>query len=677
MTRAGAPVSGPNNVAAAWVVLLAAVLAKASAAPAPAPAHAESDADARFSAVEHGYVAYSMRRFPVMATYLGGSAFDPSLADVDGTLRDNSPAAILAEDQQLRALRTQFAQAEPRRLSARRRIDRLVALAQIDFLLHQHEVLRHQQNAIDSYVEEPLRGIQWQLQALMPTGSTTGGTEAQWQQVLARTRAVPAYLATAQAQLAVGVRAGRAPDWRLLVDYGLNATMADAEYFAKTLPAIAAQLTTGTNREPLQHQLQQAGKDAAAAYQQLHDYVVTTFFVASADTDAKALKPQFRADRFALGETEYDWALHNNLHVETTATALFDQSWPLLQARRGQMMALARSIAQAHHWTVPAGTSGASEALVHMVFDHLQQIAPSTDAAMIESYRKVGQRLVDYARTTHLFDVPAQYRLDVALTPQPLRASLQSAAYHPGPMFSAQGAGRWYLRPTGDDPQMLRELHNDAAAPDLAAHEGFPGHDWNCEVMGAWRAQISPVRWLTPGAVEDSSAMWEDSMTTAGWAQYAAGLLAEPQSVAAHGFYAPEEHLYELHGELLGDLRMRLDPGLHTGRISFEDAVTQFSEIIDFMPGSCHDPKLLADPAKRASCASARLEIDRYAHWPTQAVTGRLGKDQILSLRHRAQRLFGPEFSAQRFHLEFMKQGTIPAGYFAEELLRNLSRPAS
>jgi len=29
---------------------------------------------------------------------------------------------------------------------------------------------------------------------------------------------------------------------------------------------------------------------------------------------------------------------------------------------------------------------------------------------MIESYRKTGQRLVDYARTTHLFDVPAQYR---------------------------------------------------------------------------------------------------------------------------------------------------------------------------------------------------------------------------------------------------------------------------
>jgi uncharacterized protein (DUF885 family) len=668
-------VSGPNNAAGAWVVLLATVLAKASAAP--PPLHAESDADARFSAVEHAYVVYSLGRFPVMATYLGGSAFDPSLADVDGKLRDNSPAAILAEDQQLRALRTQFAQSEPRRLSARRRIDRLVALAQIDFLLHQHEVLRHQQNAIDSYVEEPLRGIQWQLQAMTPTGSASSGTEAQWQHLLARTRAVPAYLATAQAQLAAGVRAGRPPDWRLLADYGLNSTVADAEYFAKTLPGTAATLMAGTNRESLQHQLQQAGKDAAAAYQQLHDYVATTFFVAPAGQDAKALKPQFRADRFALGEAEYDWALHNNLHVETTATALFNQSWPLLQGRRGQMMALARSIAQAHHWTVPAGTSATPDALVHMVFAHLQQNGPSTDAAMIEAYRNVSQRLVDYARTTRLFDVPAQYRLDVTLMPPPLRSFVEGAGYHPGAIFTAQGVGRWYVMPTGDDPQLLHELHNYAAAPDRAAHEGFPGHDWNYKVMSAWRAQISPVRWLTPGAVEDSSSMWEDSITTEGWALYAAGLMAEPQSAAAHGFYAPEERLYELQGELLRDLRLRLDPGLHTGRISLEDAVTQFSEIIDFMPGSCHDPKLLANPDKLASCASARGAVTRYAHWPTQAVSGRLGKDQILSLRHRAQRLFGPEFSEPRFHLEFMKQGTIPAGYFAEELLRNLSRPAS
>jgi uncharacterized protein (DUF885 family) len=236
--------------------------------------------------------------------------------------------------------------------------------------------------------------------------------------------------------------------------------------------------------------------------------------------------------------------------------------------------------------------------------------------------------------------------------------------------------GRFYVTPTGDDPDLLRQLHNLDVQPDLAAHEGFPGHDWDYKIMTQYRANISAVRWLTPGAVEDSSSMWEDSVSSEGWALYAEGLMAEPQPGAPHGFYSPEQHLYQMQGELYRDLRVRIDTGIHTGRMSFEDAVTLYSEIVDFIPGSCHDPQALADGAKRASCESARSEIARYARWPTQAITYRIGKDQILALRHRAQRLFGPDFSEQRFHLEFMKQGTIPTGYFAEDLLRDLSRPA-
>jgi uncharacterized protein (DUF885 family) len=484
---------------------------------------------------------------------------------------------------------------------------------------------------------------------------------------------VPAYLATARAQLAAGVRAGHPPDWRMLMDYGLSSTAADAEYFAKTLPGIAQQQLTGANRDSLLHQLQQAGKDAGAAYQQLHDYVAGTFFLDPAGKDAKALKPAFRTDRYALGETEYNWALHNNLHLETTAAALYLQSVPIVQATRGQMVALARSIALAHHWAVPVS----ADALVHFVFEQLQQNAPANDDALIESYRRTVQRLVDYARATHLFEVPAKYRLDITITPPPLRSTIASAAYYPAPIFTPDGVGRFYVSPTGDDPQLLRQLHNLDAQPDLAAHEGFPGHDWNYKVMTDNRAAISPIRWLTPGAVEDSSSMWEDSLATEGWALYAEGLMAEPQPGAPHGFYSPEERLYQLQNELLRDLRLRFDTGLHTGRLSFEDAVTQLSESMDFMPGSCHDPKVLADAQKRTSCQNARSEIRSYTFGPTQAITYRLGKEQILALRHRAQRLFGPEFSEQRFHLEFMKQGTIPPSYFGEELLRELGRPAS
>ena len=73
--------------------LLGATLLSVSAAaspPAAQPLPVRHRADAHFALLEHEYVSYILRRFPVVATYLGGDAFDAQLANVDGTLRDYS-----------------------------------------------------------------------------------------------------------------------------------------------------------------------------------------------------------------------------------------------------------------------------------------------------------------------------------------------------------------------------------------------------------------------------------------------------------------------------------------------------------------------------------------------------------------------------------------------------------
>ncbi len=660
----------PRSMRPAAVLLALAMGAGAGARPPvaqPVPMH--HTGDARFATVEHEYVTYVLGQFPVVATYLGGAAFDPSLAGVDATLRDYSPAALESEDARLGAFRAQFSVIAPATLSARRRIDRSVALAQIAFLLREHQQRRYQQICVDSYVDEPFRGVDWQIQGMTATGASTYGTDAEWQAVITRVRAIAAYLATAERQLAAGVEAHHTPDWRVLHDFGLQSASADAEYFSKTLPQIAASAIVPARREALQRDLQAAGNDAAAAYYHLHDYVAATFFL-DAHADGRAgVKPEYRADRFAFGEVEYDWALRNNLRVTSTAAQLFSASWPVVEATRTQMSRLAEQIAAAHGWP----TSGSD--LVHQVFAQMSQNAPRTDAEMVEGYRKAGQRLVAYARDTGLFEVPADYRLEVVVTPPPLRASIEGAAYYPAPPFKNSGVGRFYVTPTDDDPAQLRQEHNYAAMPDLAAHEGFPGHDWHYKIMTQYREEIAPVRWLTPGAVEDSSSMWQDSMAAEGWGLYSEALPAEPQEKAPHGFYTPEERLYQLRGQLYRDLRVRIDTGIHTGRLSFEDAVSLFSQVVDFQPGSCQDPQALKSEAKGASCKAARAAVTRYARWPTQAITYRLGKEAILALRKRAQQSEGARFSAKRFHLEFMKQGTIPAGYFGEELLRALHAP--
>ncbi|HET9452245.1 MAG TPA: DUF885 family protein, partial [Aggregicoccus sp.] len=148
---------------------------------------------------------------------------------------------------------------------------------------------------------------------------------------------------------------------------------------------------------------------------------------------------------------------------------------------------------------------------------------------------------------------------------------------------------------------------------------------------------------------------------------------AEPAPGAPGGFYTPEERLYMLSGQLYRELRVRVDIGLHTGRLSYAQAVDLFSQVPDFLPGSCAAPRLSA--VKRASCASAEGAIYRYAKWPTQAITYRLGRDAIRALREEAQQqaeAAGRPFDAKRFHLELMRQGTVPVTYVREQLLRVL-----
>ena len=73
-----------------------------------------------------------------------------------------------------------------------------------------------------------------------------------------------------------------------------------------------------------------------------------------------------------------------------------------------------------------------------------------------------------------------------------------------------------------------------------------------------------------------------------------------------------------------------------------------------------------------ASCGSAERAIFRYSKWPTQAITYRLGKEEIFGLRKEAANILGGRFSAKTFHVLFMKQGTIPVGYFRDVLLQEI-----
>jgi uncharacterized protein (DUF885 family) len=653
--------------------------------------------DPAMRALTRAYAVEFLRRNPTVNTYLGGAGLDASLREVDGRLRDHAIGALEEEDRWLTLELEAFRRLDPRTLSANLAIDREVAMAQIRFLLHQHQVRRYQERALDTYTDEPFRAIDWQMQGMTATGPDTYGTSEEWTLLVARLSSIPRYLQVARAELEAGLAHDNTPDMRMLVRNGLETTDADATFFETTLPKLADDRLKGRpERAAMVERVRAASRQAAAAYRLFHDFIAQAFFelpLASGGGGPR-VKARFSRDRFAMGEAEYDWALINNFRISKTAAVLFRESWPVVQQTRREMIALAQQIARTHGWAVPAGAPTADGgAIVRAVFAELSRDYPKSDVEMIGWYRDAAFRLVDYARRTGLFDLPADYRLEVVETPPPMRASLDGAAYYPAPPFKTTGVGRFYVTPTGNLLAELQE-NNRASIADLSAHEGFPGHDWNYKVATQYRDGISAVRWLTPGAVEDSSSMWQDSLAAEGWALYAEALMAEPMAGAPTGFYTPEERLYQLKGKLYRDLRVRVDTGIHTGRLSYGQAVDLFSEIVDFLPGSCAaaatgdgsapgapakavtakavTAKAVTDATKRASCRGAESAIFRYSKWPTQAITYRLGRDQIFEMRRQASLSLGSAFSAKRFHLLYLKQGTIPPGYFRAELLRQV-----
>ena len=112
---------------------------------------------------------------------------------------------------------------------------------------------------------------------------------------------------------------------------------------------------------------------------------------------------------------------------------------------------------------------------------------------------------------------------------------------------------------------------------------------------------------------------------------------------------------------------MRVDVGIHTGRMTYDEAVNYFTEHVAFRPGACQAAAQGSRPPR--PCATGEPAIYRYSKWPTQAITYNLGKNEIRELRDALQARQGDRFSAKAFHERLMRMGTIPAGYFRSTFL--------
>ena len=118
-------------------------------------------------------------------------------------------------------------------------------------------------------------------------------------------------------------------------------------------------------------------------------------------------------------------------------------------------------------------------------------------------------------------------------------------------------------------------------------------------------------------------------------------------------------------------VRVRVDVGIHTGRMTFDEAVDYFAAHVDFFPDARAGQS--TDPVAKAAFDNANRAIYRYSKWPTQCITYNLGKHNIQDLRAATEQKQGKAFNLKAFHEKFMGMGTIPTGYFREDFLKGVA----
>jgi uncharacterized protein (DUF885 family) len=281
----------------------------------------------------------------------------------------------------------------------------------------------------------------------------------------------------------------------------------------------------------------------------------------------------------------------------------------------------------------------------HAVVDELGQMHPAPDK-LIPTFTATFDGLLDFIRTHHIVTVPSDIRPTVEETPPFMRATTFASMDTPGPY--EKHATEAYFNVTLPDPSMtpaevegFMHSFNMGTVISTAVHEAYPGH----YVQFLWVPQApSRVRKLL-GATTNVE----------GWAHYCEQMmLDEGYGQPGHGAKDEREakflRLGQLQDALLRNARFIVGIEMHTGKMSFDEAV-------DFFQKEGYQSK-----------EAALVETKRGTADPTYLYYT-LGKLEIMKLREDLRTKQGAAFSLEEFHNNFLRQGFPPIKIVREALL--------
>ena len=279
------------------------------------------------------------------------------------------------------------------------------------------------------------------------------------------------------------------------------------------------------------------------------------------------------------------------------------------------------------------------------VLEELGENHPAPDH-LLDAFRATFDGLVSFIRAHRIVAIPSDVRPILEETPPFMRATTFASMDTPGP-FEAH-ATEAYFNVTLPDKSMTPAqvegyMHsfNVGTVISTAVHEAYPGH----YIQFLW----------VPNAPSRVRKLLGANTNVEGWAHYTEQMMLD-EGYGQPGAGAKDERearflrLGQLQDALLRNARFVVGIEMHTGKMSFEEAVEFFQK------EGCQSKE------------SALVETKRGTADPTYLYYT-LGKLEIMKLREDLKKKQGAAFSLEEFHNSFLRQGFPPVRIVREALL--------
>lgn len=324
---------------------------------------------------------------------------------------------------------------------------------------------------------------------------------------------------------------------------------------------------------------------------------------------------------FAIGREAFDDLLKENHLLGFDAVHLLAFGQEQLDRVQQSMKDLAEKIK-------PGSTP-------EQIIDEAKSNHPSAEG-LLDYYRMWMAKTRQFVIDKNLCGMPPDEELEIIETPTFERSTIPYAAYMSPAPYELLQKGFFYVTPLDDtlSPEEKAERlqgHNSTKVPIIALHEGYPGH----HLQLCWANQTnSRIR------RECDSTVFAE-----GWALYCEEMMKE------QGFYTDDRMvLSQLNDVQWRAARVILDVSLHTGSMSFDEAVSFLME------------------KARLERLNAEAEVKRYIYTPTQPMSYLVGKHEVLRMREDFFHKH-PAASLRDFHDRLLAQGTLPISVVREAVL--------